>query len=35
VTGLRTADIKLEGCKIVSTKEMGEAITGELERLVH
>src|SRR5882672_203121 len=33
--GLRTADIKSEGCKIVSTKEMGEAIMGELERLVH
>jgi 3-isopropylmalate dehydrogenase len=31
--GLRTADIKSEGCKIVSTKEMGEAIMGELERL--
>jgi 3-isopropylmalate dehydrogenase len=33
--GLRTADIKSEGCKIVSTKEMGEAIMGELETLVH
>jgi 3-isopropylmalate dehydrogenase len=33
--GLRTADIKSEGCKIVSTKEMGEAIMGELEKLVH
>jgi 3-isopropylmalate dehydrogenase len=31
--GLRTADIKSEGCKIVSTGEMGEAIIGELERL--
>src|SRR6202521_2734405 len=31
--GLRTADIKSEGCKIVSTAEMGEAIVGELERL--
>jgi len=31
--GLRTADIKSEGCKIVSTKEMGEAIMSELERL--
>src|SRR5829696_1291642 len=31
--GLRTADIKSEGCKLVSTKEMGEAILGELERL--
>src|SRR5207302_2038478 len=27
--GLRTADIKSDGCKIVSTKEMGEAIVGE------
>jgi 3-isopropylmalate dehydrogenase len=33
--GLRTADIKSEGCKIVSTKEMGEAIVGEMEKLVH
>jgi 3-isopropylmalate dehydrogenase len=31
--GLRTADIKSEGCTVVSTKEMGEAIVGELERL--
>src|SRR6201995_2604198 len=31
--GLRTADIKSEGCKIVSTTEMGEAIVGELEKL--
>jgi 3-isopropylmalate dehydrogenase len=31
--GLRTADIKSEGAKIVSTAEMGEAIIGELERL--
>jgi 3-isopropylmalate dehydrogenase len=31
--GLRTADIKSEGCKLVSTKEMGEAIVGELEKL--
>src|SRR3984893_3027061 len=31
--GLRTADIKSEGRKIVSTAEMGEAIVGELERL--
>jgi 3-isopropylmalate dehydrogenase len=31
--GLRTADIKSEGCKIVSTREMGETIIGELERL--
>jgi 3-isopropylmalate dehydrogenase len=33
--GLRTADIKSEGCKIVSTKEMGEAIMGEMEKLAH
>jgi len=31
--GLRTADIKSEGTKVVSTAEMGEAIVGELERL--
>src|SRR5712672_3153913 len=31
--GLRTADIKSEGCKIVSTEEMGEAIVGEVETL--
>ncbi len=31
--GLRTADIKSEGCKLVSTKEMGEAIIAELEKL--
>jgi 3-isopropylmalate dehydrogenase len=31
--GLRTADIKSEGSKIVSTAEMGEAIVGELEKL--
>jgi 3-isopropylmalate dehydrogenase len=31
--GLRTADIKSEGCKIVSTAEMGEAIVSELEKL--
>jgi 3-isopropylmalate dehydrogenase len=31
--GLRTADIKSEGCKVVSTKEMGEAILGEMETL--
>src|ERR1700692_184139 len=30
--GLRTADIKSEGCTIVSTAEMGEAIVGELEK---
>jgi 3-isopropylmalate dehydrogenase len=31
--GLRTADIKSEGSKIVSTSEMGEAVVGELERM--
>src|ERR1700731_126435 len=31
--GLRTADIKSEGCTIVSTAEMGEAIGDELEKL--
>jgi 3-isopropylmalate dehydrogenase len=31
--GLRTADIKSEGAKIVSTSEMGAAIIGEIERL--
>src|SRR3979490_2797752 len=31
--GLRTADIKSEGAKIVSTSEMGSAIIGELETL--
>jgi 3-isopropylmalate dehydrogenase len=31
--GLRTADIKSEGCKVVSTMEMGAAILGEMERL--
>jgi 3-isopropylmalate dehydrogenase len=30
--GLRTADIKSEGCTIVSTAAMGEAIVGELEK---
>ncbi|HXW42580.1 MAG TPA: isocitrate/isopropylmalate family dehydrogenase, partial [Xanthobacteraceae bacterium] len=30
--GLRTADIKSEGSKVVSTAEMGAAIVGELER---
>jgi len=32
-TGLRTADIRSEGCKIVSTSDMGEAIVDELEKL--
>src|SRR5712675_39270 len=31
--GLRTADIKSDGCKLVNTKEMGEAIVGELEKV--
>jgi 3-isopropylmalate dehydrogenase len=31
--GLRTADIKSEGCKVVSTVEMGDAILEELEKL--
>jgi hypothetical protein len=30
---LRTADIKSEGAKLVSTSEMGEAIVGELAEL--
>jgi 3-isopropylmalate dehydrogenase len=31
--GLRTADIKSEGAKVVGTKEMGDAIIGELKAL--
>jgi 3-isopropylmalate dehydrogenase len=31
--GLRTADIKSDGCKIVNTAEMGAAIIAELEVL--
>jgi 3-isopropylmalate dehydrogenase len=31
--GLRTADIKSEGCTIVRSAEMGAAIVGEMERL--
>src|SRR6266478_9982447 len=31
--GLRTADIKSEGCKLVNTREMGEAILGEMEKV--
>jgi 3-isopropylmalate dehydrogenase len=31
--GLRTADVKSEGAKVVSTTEMGAAIVGELERI--
>jgi 3-isopropylmalate dehydrogenase len=28
--GLRTADIKSDGCRVVSTSEMGDAIVAEL-----
>jgi 3-isopropylmalate dehydrogenase len=31
--GLRTADIKSEGCKLVGTAEMGDAIINEMEQL--
>jgi 3-isopropylmalate dehydrogenase len=31
--GLRTADIKSEGCTVVGTKEMGDAIIAEMEKL--
>jgi 3-isopropylmalate dehydrogenase len=31
--GLRTADIKSDGGKVVGTKQMGEAVLGEMERL--
>jgi 3-isopropylmalate dehydrogenase len=31
--GLRTADIKSEGCQLVGTAAMGDAIIGEIERL--
>jgi 3-isopropylmalate dehydrogenase len=31
--GLRTADIKSEGTKVVSTSEMGEAIVGEMAKV--
>jgi 3-isopropylmalate dehydrogenase len=31
--GLRTGDIKSEGTKVVGTREMGDAIIGELEKL--
>jgi 3-isopropylmalate dehydrogenase len=31
--GLRTADIKSEGMKVISTSQMGDAILGEMERL--
>src|SRR5262245_48708472 len=32
-TGLRTADIKSEGTIVVGTRQMGDAIMGEMERL--
>src|SRR5215218_2853803 len=31
--GLRTADIKSEGCKLVTTSEMGDAVIAEIDRL--
>jgi 3-isopropylmalate dehydrogenase len=31
--GLRTADIKSEGCKLVGTAEMGDAIIAEIAAL--
>jgi 3-isopropylmalate dehydrogenase len=31
--GLRTADIKSEGAKIVTTTQMGDAIIGEIAKL--
>src|ERR1700687_988465 len=31
--GLRTADIKSEGAKVVGTQEMGDAVIGEIEKL--
>jgi 3-isopropylmalate dehydrogenase len=31
--GLRTADIKSEGCKLAGTAEMGDAIVAEMEKL--
>jgi len=30
--GLRTADIKQDGCRTIGTKEMGEAIVAALDR---
>src|SRR5262244_1320974 len=32
--GLRTADIKSEGAKVVTTAQMGDAVVGEMEKLV-
>jgi 3-isopropylmalate dehydrogenase len=31
--GLRTADIKSDGCKLIGTREMGDAILAEVEKL--
>jgi len=31
--GLRTADIKSEGCKLIGTREMGDAIIAEMAAL--
>jgi 3-isopropylmalate dehydrogenase len=31
--GLRTADIKSEGSKVVTTSQMGDAVIGEIEKL--
>jgi 3-isopropylmalate dehydrogenase len=31
--GLRTADIKSDGCKLVTTAEMGDAVIAEIARL--
>jgi 3-isopropylmalate dehydrogenase len=31
--GLRTADIKSDGAKVVGTREMGDAIIGEIKTL--
>jgi 3-isopropylmalate dehydrogenase len=31
--GLRTADIKSDGAKVIGTREMGDAVLGEMERL--
>ena len=32
--GLRTADIKSEGAEVVTTEQMGDAVIGEMEKLV-
>src|SRR5499426_3823137 len=32
--GLRTADIKSEGAKVVTTAQMGDAVVGEMQKLV-